>query len=50
MQNNLSFLIKGKFGINIQPDFTFKKFNIDVVKGAQIFNKNIKVGLAYAIP
>jgi len=50
MQNNLSFLIKGKFGINLQPDFTFKKFNIDAVKGAQIFNKNIKVGLAYALP
>jgi len=50
LQNNLSFLIKGKFGINLQPDFTFKKFDIDAVKGAQIFNKNIKVGLAYAIP
>lgn len=50
LQNNLSFLLKGKFGINIQPDFTFKKFDIDAVKGAQIFNKNIKVGLAYAIP
>lgn len=50
LQNNLSFLLKGKFGINLQPDFTFKKFDYNTVKGAQIFNKNIKVGLAYAIP
>ncbi|MDI1234502.1 MAG: hypothetical protein PSX81_09485 [bacterium] len=50
LQNNVSFLIKGKFGINLQPDFTFKKFDIGAVKDAQIFNKNIKVGLAYAIP
>lgn len=50
LQNNVSFLIKGKFGINLQPDFTFKQFDLAAVKGAQIFNKNIKVGLAYAIP
>ncbi len=49
LQNNVSFLLKGKFGINLQPDFTFKKFDIDAVKGAHIFNKNIKIGIAYAI-
>ncbi len=49
-QNNISFLLKGKFGVNIQPDFTFKKFDINGIHGAQIFNKNFKVGLAYAIP
>lgn len=50
LQNNFSFLLKGKFGINIQPDFSFKSFDSDGIHGGQLFNKNIKVGLAYAIP
>ncbi len=49
VQNNISFLLKGKFGINLQPDFSFKSFDANGIKGAQIFNKNIKLGLAYAI-
>lgn len=50
LQNNFSFLLKGKFGINIQPDFSFKSFDSKGIYGGQLFNKNIKVGLAYAIP
>lgn len=50
LQNNVSFLINGKFGINIQPDFSFKSFDSKGFHGAQIFNKNIKLGIAYAIP
>jgi hypothetical protein len=50
LQNNFSFLLKGKFGINLQPDFSFKSFDSKGIHGGQIFNKNIKVGLAYAIP
>ncbi|MDP2174676.1 MAG: hypothetical protein Q8K70_02070 [Bacteroidota bacterium] len=49
IQNNFSFLLKGKFGINLQPDFTFKSFDVNGIQGGQIFNKNIKVGLVYAI-
>ncbi|MEZ4804915.1 MAG: hypothetical protein R2852_05385 [Bacteroidia bacterium] len=50
LQSNFSFLISGKFGINIQPDMSFKSFDNQGIHGGQIFNKNIKVGLAYAIP
>lgn len=49
VQNNISFLLKGRFGINLQPDLSFKSFDIQGLKGCQIFNKNIKLGLAYAI-
>jgi hypothetical protein len=50
LQNNFSFLIKGKFGLNIQPDLSFKYFDKKGLHGGQIMNKNIKLGLAYAIP
>lgn len=49
LQNNFSFLLKGKFGINIQPDLSLKTFDLNGIKDAKIFNKNIKVGIAYAI-
>jgi len=49
VQNNFSFLIKGKFGINIQPDISFKSFDTKAIQGAKIVNKNFKVGLAFAI-
>ncbi|MEX0598235.1 MAG: hypothetical protein WD512_17240 [Candidatus Paceibacterota bacterium] len=49
IQNNFSFLLGGKFGINLQPDFTFKSFDTNGIQGGQIFNKNIKLGLVYAI-
>ncbi len=49
LQNNFSFLLKGKFGINLQPDFSFKQFDKAGILGGQLFTKNIKVGLAYAI-
>lgn len=50
LQNNFSFLLKGKFGINVQPDFSFKSFDMQGIQGGKIFNKNIKIGIAYAIP
>lgn len=50
LQNNFSFLLKGKFGINLQPDLSFKYFDRKGLHGGQIMNKNIKVGLAFAIP
>lgn len=50
LQNNFSFLLKGKFGINVQPDFSFKSFDSKGVHGGQLFNKNIKLGIVYAIP
>jgi hypothetical protein len=50
LQNNFSFLIKGKFGLNIQPDVSFKYFDRKGFHGGQIMNKNIKIGLAFAIP
>ncbi|NQW42806.1 MAG: hypothetical protein HQ463_05170 [Bacteroidetes bacterium] len=49
IQNNFSFLLKGKFGINIQPDISFKSFDTKAFQNAKIVNKNFKVGLAYAI-
>jgi len=49
LQNNFSFLVKGNFGINIQPDFSFKQFDKAGILGGQLFTKNIKVGLAFAI-
>lgn len=49
LQNNFSFLLKGKFGINLQPDFSFKTFDKAGILGGQLFTKNIKVGLAFAI-
>lgn len=49
LQNNFSFLLKGKFGINAQLDMSFKSFDDKGIHGGQIFNKNIKVGLAYAV-
>jgi hypothetical protein len=49
LQNNVSFLLNGKFGINFQPDFTIKSFDLDGVSGGKIFNKNIKLGIVYAI-
>jgi hypothetical protein len=49
LQNNFSFLLKGKFGINLQPDFSFKQFDKAGILGGQLFTKNIKVGLAFAI-
>lgn len=48
-QNNVAFLIGGKLGINLQPDFSFKSFDSNGFQGAQIFNKNIKLGFAFAI-
>jgi hypothetical protein len=50
LQNNFSFLLKGKFGINFQPDLSFKYFDRKGLHGGQIMNKNIKIGIAYAIP
>lgn len=50
LQNNFSFLLKGKFGLNVQPDFSFKSFDSSGFQGGQLFNKNIKLGLVYAIP
>lgn len=50
LQNNFSFLLKGKFGINFQPDVSFKSFDSQGIHGGQIFNKNMKLGLVYAIP
>jgi hypothetical protein len=50
LQNNFSFLLGGKFGINTQLDLSFKSFDANGVHGGQIFNKNIKLGLVYAIP
>jgi|GEM_PF-1241162 len=50
LQNNFSFLLKGKFGINLQPDLSFKYFDRKGIHGGQILNKNIKIGIAYAIP
>jgi hypothetical protein len=49
LQNNFSFLLKGKIGINLQPDFSFKQFDKAGILGGQLFTKNIKVGLAFAI-
>lgn len=49
LQNNFSFLLKGKFGINAQIDASFKSFDDKGVHGGQIFNKNIKLGLVYAL-
>lgn len=49
LQNNFSFLLKGKFGINTQVDMSFKSFDTQGIHGGQIFNKNIKLGLVYAI-
>jgi len=49
IQNNFSFLLKGKLGINIQPDLSLKTFDLNGIKDAKIFNKNIKIGIAYAI-
>ena len=49
LQNNFSFLLKGKFGINAQLDMSFKSFDADGIHGGQIFNKNIKLGLVYAV-
>ena len=49
LQNNFSFLLKGNFGINIQPDFSFKQFDKAGILGGQLFTKNIKVGLVFAI-
>lgn len=49
LQNNFSFLLKGRIGINLQPDFSFKTFDKAGIMGGQLFTKNIKVGLAYAI-
>lgn len=49
-QNNFSFLLKGKFGINTQIDFSFKSFDADGIHEGKIFNKNIKLGLVYALP
>ncbi len=49
LQNNFSFLLKGKFGINAQLDASFKSFDDKGIHGGQIFNKNIKLGLVYAI-
>jgi hypothetical protein len=49
LQNNVSFLLNGKIGINFQPDFTIKSFDLDGISGGKIFNKNIKLGIVYAI-
>ncbi len=49
LQNNFSFLLKGKFGLNVQPDVSFKYFDRKGVHGGQIMNKNIKLGIAFAI-
>ena len=50
LQSNFSFLLKGKFGINLQPDFSFKSFDHSGIYGGKIFNKNIKLGLVFAVP
>lgn len=49
MQNNVCFLLGGKLGINLQPDISFKSFDSNGIHGAKIFNKNFKLGIAYAI-
>lgn len=49
LQNNFSFLLKGRFGINVQLDMSFKSFDASGIHGGQIFNKNMKLGLAYAV-
>lgn len=49
LQNNFSFLLKGKIGINAQLDMSFKSFDDKGIHGGQIFNKNIKLGLVYAV-
>lgn len=50
LQNNVSFLfLKGKLGINLQPDLSFKTFDANGFKEAKIVNKNIKLGIAFAI-
>lgn len=49
LQNNFSFLLNGKFGINAQLDMSFKSFDNQGIHGGQIFNKNIKLGLVYAV-
>lgn len=49
LQNNFSFLLKGRLGINLQPDFSFKQFDRAGILGGQLFTKNIKLGLAFAI-
>ncbi|MBL7837452.1 MAG: hypothetical protein JNM67_08050 [Bacteroidetes bacterium] len=49
LQNNFSFLLKGKFGINAQLDMSFKSFDNKGIHGGQIFNKNMKIGLVYAL-
>lgn len=49
LQNNFSFLLKGKIGINVQPDLSFKSFDRQGIQSAQIMNKNIKIGLVYAV-
>ena len=50
LQNNVSFLfLKGKLGINLQPDISFKTFDANGFKEAKIVNKNIKLGIAFAI-
>jgi len=50
LQNNVSFLfLKGKLGVNLQPDISFKTFDANGFKDAKIVNKNIKLGIAFAI-
>lgn len=50
LQNNVSFLfLKGKLGVNLQPDLSFKTFDANGFKEAKIVNKNIKLGIAFAI-
>lgn len=50
LQNNFSFLKNGKFGINVQIDASFKSFDAKGFHGAKIFNKNVKLGLVFALP
>ncbi len=49
LQNNVTFFLGGKIGINLQPDLTIKSFDTQGFKNASLVSKNIKLGITLAI-
>jgi hypothetical protein len=50
LQNNLTYLLGKRVGINVQFDFSYKQFDRKGLMGGQFYNQNIKLGVAVAIP
>ena len=50
VQNNVSYLLGKRIGINMQFDLSYKRFDRNNIMGGEFFNQNVKLGIALAIP